>query len=1102
MTEFFQTAYELTNGETSVIQEVITLLASKGGLKRIEELLKQPSAKLTDSQLERIFTAQLLLFFKMLTETNVSASALLENKLVTIWNYVYGHGGQRAVLVFQAVARHLSTLPLSLPDDAVQEDSISSFEHSLAALALVVQVNIPAQAHEGLVPIVETISALLDGPSSEAVTFALRNTRKHLSHLKQRLGIGQALPRARGKVPNQGTVPKFELAKELPGRLSEEGVRHDNDSDDIREISILPTLQEIQSSRNEYLPSADPLEWHIGGLEGLLDRNFRLLREDTVGQLRDAAKFELERLQNPRRHADAQHKRQGARINVYENVALSDIAFDPHAGLEIVFGFDQPHLLRGKSDHQRQEWWEASKRLGPDGLICLLGSDGTAIFFTIAQEPRDVKAKDSEQARMRGRLHKAYDLHSNDRRAHAIVQLVKKEDVPLFFRRVIANTKATFSIVEFPGVLLAAFMPTLQSMQRMSTSLDLPFANIIAPVSTPDNPNREVEVSPPAYATGPNFRFDLSTLTTDDAEIRLNPRRRITDTVEELQTHTSLDAGQAQALASSLSRELALIQGPPGTGKSHTGLQILRSLLANSAAIELGPILVVTYTNHALDQVLERSIDNGIKQIVRIGGRSKSERLAELNLRVVAHEQELTKTEKSERWRLKKKIEAEATEINDILREFERLHVGNQAQLKGFLSIHNAVHCDQLFRDVDEDGWEKVNHHKGSTMDRWLRGGTQNPGEPRIPDHLQDVHVNAMTKRERELLYDSWVAEIKDEALHTLKVALKAYNSAKAELDLIRTEVDLRVLKQAAIIGVTTSGLARNIDLLTRTKAKVLVCEEAGEVLEGHQLTALLPSIEHCILIGDHKQLRPHVQNYDLSVESRNGAQYALDISLFEREVEPSNILAQPLPYSTLGVQRRMHPLISELPRRTIYPHLTDSAAVSNYPEVSGLKHRLFWLDHETLENEGSDGQSTSRTNDYECDMVAALVSHLVKQGVYAAEDIAVITPYLGQLRKIRNKLSSSFEILLNDRDLDDLAQDGEEDAAPVVAEEGSPRNEVARGTLLSALRVATVDNFQGVSHPIFHTLSLTLANIISRKRLRSWSSLWSAATRRAILDS
>jgi hypothetical protein len=43
-------------------------------------------------------------------------------------------------------------------------------------------------------------------------------------------------------------------------------------------------------------------------------------------------------------------------------------------------------------------------------------------------------------------------------------------------------------------------------------------------------------------------------------------------------------------------------------------------------------ILVVTFTNHALDDFLESLLDNGVKNLVRMGGRSRSDRLSEYNL--------------------------------------------------------------------------------------------------------------------------------------------------------------------------------------------------------------------------------------------------------------------------------------------------------------------------------------------------------------------------------------------------------------------------------------------------------------------------------------
>jgi superfamily I DNA and/or RNA helicase len=46
---------------------------------------------------------------------------------------------------------------------------------------------------------------------------------------------------------------------------------------------------------------------------------------------------------------------------------------------------------------------------------------------------------------------------------------------------------------------------------------------------------------------------------------------------------------------------------------------------------------------------------------------------------------------------------------------------------------------------------------------------------------------------------------------------------------------------------------------------KVLIVEEAGQVMEAHILANLMPSIEHLIMIGDPLQLRPTLNNYSKS---------------------------------------------------------------------------------------------------------------------------------------------------------------------------------------------------------------------------------------------
>ncbi|PSN40870.1 hypothetical protein C0J52_20558 [Blattella germanica] len=89
-----------------------------------------------------------------------------------------------------------------------------------------------------------------------------------------------------------------------------------------------------------------------------------------------------------------------------------------------------------------------------------------------------------------------------------------------------------------------------------------------------------------------------------------------------------LDESQYKAFKLALTSDLAVIQGPPGTGKTFIGLKIAEALIHNCKFWNQNnqPMLVVCYTNHALDQFLE-GILNYTQYVVRVGRQSKSEEI-------------------------------------------------------------------------------------------------------------------------------------------------------------------------------------------------------------------------------------------------------------------------------------------------------------------------------------------------------------------------------------------------------------------------------------------------------------------------------------------
>lgn len=199
-----------------------------------------------------------------------------------------------------------------------------------------------------------------------------------------------------------------------------------------------------------------------------------------MGQLRDAAKSELERLQNPIAEGQKDHKKlPGARTFVYNNLRFVGHGFDDVKGLEFAVSFDQPFDLRHLSMSEKAQTWEDSKRLGSDALVCLIDAAGAATFLTVSTPPVPLPGKRSPSTH---HLHKAYPRFADTYRAHAVVRFVASnrdtaKQVISFFDS--HNRGAQMALVEFPGVLVPAFQPTLAALQQMSMSLDLPFTDLI-----------------------------------------------------------------------------------------------------------------------------------------------------------------------------------------------------------------------------------------------------------------------------------------------------------------------------------------------------------------------------------------------------------------------------------------------------------------------------------------------------------------------------------------------------------------------------------------------------------------------------------------------
>lgn len=478
-----------------------------------------------------------------------------------------------------------------------------------------------------------------------------------------------------------------------------------------------------------------------------------------------------------------------------------------------------------------------------------------------------------------------------------------------------------------------------------------------------------------------------------------------------LQVRAEVDKCHSQCL-----REL-------GTGKSFIGALVAKVLHDSTSQT----VLVICFTNHALDQFLEDLMDIGIPSsaMVRLGGKS-TDRTKPLMIREQANVR-LNQTQWARIDKLKQRLQKHETRLQDAFKRFQTANV-QKTHLMEYLEF---LSDDLPFFDTftvprdGEDGMTRVGK-KGKAMspfyllDRWIRGETS----PGSLQHLQPKGAAAvwkMSRETRQAAFIRWQTEILDLLVKEIGDTGRQYNQDQIELDRVFEERDASFIQTKRIIACTTNGAAKYSSAIQASSPGIVLVEEAGEILEAHILTSLGPHTEQLIMIGDHKQLRPKC-SYQLSVEQGDG--FDLNRSLFER------LVLKGFPHVTLTQQHRMRPEISSMIRHLTYPDLTDADSTLQRADLRGFRDNVIFVNHSHQEvelkngRELYDGQTSSKQNEFEGQMILKCVRYLAQQG-YGSDALVVITPYLGQLKLLREQLSQENDPILNDLDRFDLVRAG-----------------------------------------------------------------------------
>ena len=833
-------------------------------------------------------------------------------------------------------------------------------------------------------------------------------------------------------------------------------------------------------------------------LDHYLDVQFRLLREDFVAPLREGIS---DYIQINQERAGGKQKQKDLRI--YYNVKI----VSPDAGDNGVC-----HVLQFDVSRMGRVKWHNTKRLIFGSLICLSPDNFRTFHFAsvMNRKPKD--------------LEKGIVVVRFEQDQHSVHELFGQTFV-------MAETMAYFE----------SYRHVLTGLQNMRQG-DLPFERYII-----KSENRVLE---PAYLRRrPDTVYDLRPLVDEksvvkdtrllgillgDEDEENNIPQAFSDYSKPAENikvldRTSwplgdllhLDNSQFKAIHTALTKEFVITQGPPGTGKTYIGLKIVKALLHNrkvwskdpvSGLTDHRPMLIVCYTNHALDQFLEGIVDFYKGDVLRVGARSKSEILQPYNLHNfrmrLRHERKIpvhvfqgrmgAKREMDEtRYEIQKvSAEMQVASVNimheDFLRPFmgeqhfimltqqfqmmlqvydamyalqqgfpvivEWLGLGNLAVIvemeqnvegpvqdqpnEEFIDVENEIDALQAERQLDDGEEDDIdfglddefmemtvkerlelrvdmarrtqersvalnvdrigNKPKDVAEGEWqYQKKERKKMKKKVQQNLSASEVMTdqeaatvqdmwrMTAQDKWRLYRYWINKYRDFLLAKIREKGEEYEGAAARYREALMQEDKEIMRHSAVLGMTTTGAARYQAILQEIKPRIIVVEEAAEVLEAHVITTLSKGCEHLILIGDHKQLKPNPTVYKLAKD------YNLDVSLFERMVENG------VQCDCLEFQHRMRPEIAELMKH-IYKDLKNHVDVLKYENIKGMSSNMYFVNHSHPETHDDDLRSHS--NDHEARYLVGLCRYLLLQG-YKPEQITVLTLYSGQLFCLKNKM-------------------------------------------------------------------------------------------------
>jgi helicase required for RNAi-mediated heterochromatin assembly 1 len=764
----------------------------------------------------------------------------------------------------------------------------------------------------------------------------------------------------------------------------------------------IPTVDEIilNGSIPHILPNKRSGAWKTK--DKYLKAHYQLLREDAVGPLREAVE-DFER--NPA-------MMDNQKIAIYEKVHIVGFSFT-HMGIAARVRFSTRRA-------QARILWPGSRRLvsGTIVALCPAGQDFKVkcVVAVVAARP------------LRG------------------VELPEPE-IDLFFFNAATmeiDSQQEWIMIESKTGYFEAHRHTLRALQKMDQEQFSQSKHLCL---------MDPAVEPPTYLQEDPV-VDLSPVSGMDSETGYGK----VDIINQWPgpQDSTMDSTQWESLKEILTKSLAVVQGPPGTGKTYVSKVALEVLLRNMKEDD-PPIIIAAQTNHALDQLL--SFVSGFESnYIRLGGRSTDIEIKKRALYEIRKEQRINLLPGSLLGSATINCTQQSKALIKILAPFHQVptspptvEVFRQVGAITDKQAHGLITGSSRWISADDEMIEPLSLWAQGALTEFDYGYSEE--QFGFDEEDEDLEIEQLREQEAEagvndaeddqdILHGQWCSvenhwtvatptdtdikeatafldtvddlwrlpegirgavywvmmqRLKDSVLKRFREHADLYNKNVQKLKIGKWERDAVYLSQTKVIGLTTTGLSKYRPLISSLKPKIVLIEEAAEVLEAPITVACMESVQQLILVGDHEQLQGHCAVHELQ-----GEPYNLGVSLFER------LVLNEMPYTTLLSQRRMHPDFRKL-LSPIYPSLRDHETVLQRQKREwGMPNKpSYFFDHRWYESKDA---LMSIFNEQEAAFIAGFYRWLVLNGIPVTE-VTILTLYNGQRKRILKEVRKYPEL-------------------------------------------------------------------------------------------